>query len=189
MATIERSKAFLALKPFYWGQSTKSNQLTKPDYFLILLYWYSTSFIINLPPLFLRESHVKILCSCLWLDQNSISMFWCLFPLNAFQSFLCMIVENGHEIAHLCNFLSKGTYLQVFISTRTYRGKHKGHLMEKNTFESLNQNLKWERKLCKRWHAHRPMVRININVANYLLYFSYFIEKIHPEAGGHTIEP
>ena len=86
-------------------------------------------------------------------------------------------------------FFLKGTYLQVFISTKTYRGKHKGHLMEKNTFESLNQNLKWEKKLCKRWHAHRPMVRININVVNYLLYFSYFIEKIHPEAGGHTIEP
>ena len=86
LATIKCSKAFLALKPLYCDQSTKLTQLIKPNYFVILLYWYSTSSLWKLPHLFLRESLILILCSCLLLNQN-ISMFWCFFLLNDFQSF------------------------------------------------------------------------------------------------------
>ena len=162
LATIKCSKAFLALKPLYCDQSTKLTQLIKPNYFVILLYWYSTSSLRKLPHLFLRESLILILCSCLLLNQN-ISMFWCFFLLNDFQSFF---LDEPIKWTWICSFLNflffKGTYLQVCISMRTYRGKHKGHLMEKSTFGSLTQNLKWERKLCERWHAHLPMVRINM---------------------------
>ena len=86
LATIKCSKAFLALKPLYCDQSTKLTQLIKPNYFVTLLYWYSTSSLRKLPHLFLRESLILILCSCLLLNQN-ISMFWCFFLLNDFQSF------------------------------------------------------------------------------------------------------
>ena len=88
-AWTQEVKAFLALKPLYCDQSTKLTQLIKPNYFVILLYWYNTSFLRKLPHLFLRESLVLILCSCLLLYQN-ISMFWCFFPLNDLQSFFCM---------------------------------------------------------------------------------------------------
>ena len=36
----------------------------------------------------------------------------------------------------------------------------------KESFRSLTQNLKWERKLCERWHAHLPMVRINMTTVD-----------------------
>ena len=39
---------------------------------------------------------------------------------------------------------------------RVFDGKFKG------MFRSLTQNLKWERKLCERWHAHLLMIRINM---------------------------
>ena len=140
--------------------------MIKPNYFVILLCWYSTSFLRKLPHLFLRESLVLILCSCLLLNQN-ISMFWCFFPLNDFQSFFFgWTYKMDMNLLIPEFFLLKGTYLQVCISMRTYRGKHKGHLMEKSTFGSLTQNLKWERKLCERWHAHLPMVRINMTTVD-----------------------
>ena len=100
LATIKCSEAFLALKPLYCDQSTKLTQLIKPNYFVTLLYWYSTSSLRKLPHLFLRESLVLILCSCLLLNQN-ISMFWFSFPLNDFQSFFS---ENFFFKAHTCKF-------------------------------------------------------------------------------------
>ena len=102
LATIKCSKAFLALKPLYCDQSTKSTQLIKPNYFVLLLYWYSTSFLRKLPHLFLRESLVLILCSCLLLDQNIISMFWCFFPLSDFQYFF---LYEPIKWTWICSFL------------------------------------------------------------------------------------
>ena len=103
LATIKCSKAFLALKPLYCDQSKKLTQLIKPNYFVTLLCWYSTSFLRKLSHLFQKESLVLILCSCLLLNQNSISMFWCFFPLNDFQSFF---FHEPIKWTWICSFLN-----------------------------------------------------------------------------------
>ena len=64
LATIKCSKAFLALKPLYCDQSTKLTQLIKPNYFVILLYWYNTSFLRKL--LLWFSSVLYVVCYHIW---------------------------------------------------------------------------------------------------------------------------